>query len=325
MFASILLFAAAAAPPEELVVGARVMIREPKASLKVVDKIVGTATFGQPFQVSVLNGNWVGLSGQGYPFGFVERKAVVGLDQAVDVFSAAVIKEPKDAAAWLARGTARRLRGETDEALKDLDEAVRLAPTADARIARGNLRNDRGETAEALADYEAALKIAPKSPFALNNRGKLRADQGEWAAALADYDAALKELPAFGLALLNRGMARTKQKRFAEAIADYNEAIRLNPLDAAAQNAGAWLLATCPDDKFRNGKRALEMAARACALTSNLNWMYLDTLSAAHAEAGDFAKALTVHAQARDLCPEEDRAELDEHAAKFKQKAALRD
>jgi len=39
-----------------------------------------------------------------------------------------------------------------------------------------------------------------------------------------------------------------------KAIADYNEALRLDPGDAVTYNTRAWLRATCPDAKYREGK-----------------------------------------------------------------------
>ena len=202
---------------------------------------------------------------------------------------------------------------------------LKLAPTADARIARGNLHRERGDAAAALADYDAALKIAPKSPFARNNRGELLADQSNWAGAIAEYDAALKEFPGFGLALVNRGMAKAKRLDYAGAVADYNVALKQNPLDAAAANGGAWLLATCADGRFRDGKRAVDIAKRACQLSSDKDWNALDTLAAAYAEAGDFPAALVALAKARALVPDDMKPALEAHAAKFRAKQPIRE
>jgi hypothetical protein len=57
------------------------------------------------------------------------------------------------------------------------------------------------------------------------------------------------------------------------------------------QNA-AWMMATCPDDFYRNGKSALSTAQKAVQLASGVaSAQTLDVLAAAQAASGDFASA----------------------------------
>ena len=48
---------------------------------------------------------------------------------------------------------------------------------------------------------------------------------------------------------------------YGEALADYATAIDLNPEFAHAYRNGAWLLATCPDSKYRDGENAIRKQA----------------------------------------------------------------
>jgi hypothetical protein len=57
-------------------------------------------------------------------------------------------------------------------------------------------------------------------------------------------------------------------------------------------NTFAWLLATCPEAKYRDGERAVELATRACELGGWKTATHVGTLGAAHAEAGNFDKAI---------------------------------
>ena len=46
----------------------------------------------------------------------------------------------------------------------------------------------------------------------------------------------------------------------------------------------AWLLATCPEDRFRDGRRALALASRAAEIAAVDDKTCLAALAAAHAE-----------------------------------------
>jgi hypothetical protein len=55
----------------------------------------------------------------------------------------------------------------------------------------------------------------------------------------------------------------------------------------------AWLLATYPDPRSRDGAEAVRLAERACTLTKRQIPVILNTLGAAYAEAGDFPRAVS--------------------------------
>ncbi|MBQ2849212.1 MAG: hypothetical protein IJE77_01915, partial [Thermoguttaceae bacterium] len=84
-----------------------------------------------------------------------------------------------------------------------------------------------------------------------------------------------------------------------------------NPADSGVLNNYAWLLATCPDDKLRDGKRALEMAVSACEITFYAEAHILSTLASAHAELGDFEKAREWARKAVELGEKEKHESLD--------------
>jgi tetratricopeptide (TPR) repeat protein len=95
-------------------------------------------------------------------------------------------------------------------------------------------------------------------------------------------------------------MTRQNQGRYVEAEQAYLGAIKAQPTFAQAYNDVAWLLATCPDDKVRDGKRAIVYATTACERTAWKKGGFLDTLAAAHAEAGQFEEAVRYQIRALD-------------------------
>jgi hypothetical protein len=82
-------------------------------------------------------------------------------------------------------------------------------------------------------------------------------------------------------------------------VADYRQACRVAPDRLAAQNELAGALATNPDPSVRDGREALKLAESLVAKSRRVNW--LETLAAAHAEAGNFPQAEAVESEARRI------------------------
>lgn len=80
--------------------------------------------------------------------------------------------------------------------------------------------------------------------------------------------------------------------RPAEAIEDLGRGIALGNRSPQAYNALAWVLATSPRDGLRDGVRAKQLARTACELSEWKEAYIIDTLAAAHAEAGEFGEAV---------------------------------
>lgn len=82
--------------------------------------------------------------------------------------------------------------------------------------------------------------------------------------------------------------------------------LRVYPDESNLLNAQAWVLATCPVDKIRNGEQALESALKSIEGNGASVPARLDTLAAAYAESGDFKKAVETQSKVVDMTDHQD-------------------
>jgi tetratricopeptide (TPR) repeat protein len=149
-------------------------------------------------------------------------------------------------------------------------------------------------------------------PFPANGHGYWRRGvfhlwRDEYDLAISDFNEAAQLEPRFGDIFADRGLAHFQLGNYGAAISDYELALTIQWRHANALNNLSWLLATCPEDQFRNGVRAVKCATRACELVGYDVWYCVGTLAAALAEAGDFDRAAEMAAQSLRLAPEHER------------------
>jgi Flp pilus assembly protein TadD len=144
-----------------------------------------------------------------------------------------------------------------------------------------------------LAKPDETVRRNPGSAEAYANRASAWFDRSEFGRAARDLDEAIRLDPTNSGYYDSRGFAyHMDNRQEGKALADYAEALRLDPNNHHAMNNRAYLLATTKDDRFRDGKKALEDATRACKMTDWRRPGYLDTLAVAYAEVGDFEQAI---------------------------------
>lgn len=243
------------------------------------------------------------------------------LDPAIADFDEAIRLDPKMSLAYNNRGAAWFSQGDYDQAIADYSEAIQLDPQEKlAYYNRGNAWLEKGDNDKAIESYNETLKLDPKMSQAYCNRGIAWHNLGNYDREIEDYNEAIRLEPKLGFAYVNRGYAWCNKREYQQAIDDFNTNVRLNPNIADGYNDLAWLLATCPSSKHRDGKLAVQHATKACELSSWKNDSYIDTLSAAHAAAGDFQKANQYLDQAIKLSPDTDPDTREAMRAAFKQK-----
>ena len=98
--------------------------------------------------------------------------------------------------------------------------------------------------------------------------------------------------PQLAAAYATRGELYSAMGAHQAAVEDLDRALGSGSRDAEVYNTLAWLLATSTQDGLRNAQRAKELALTACELTRYQEPNFVDTLAAAHAEAGEFDDAI---------------------------------
>jgi tetratricopeptide (TPR) repeat protein len=219
--------------------------------------------------------------------------AIKEYDKAIEDYSAAIRIDPNYSRPFNNRGVVWRDQKDYDKAIEDFNAAIRIDPKYGfAHNNRGYVWSLKKNYEKAFFDYNIAIQLDPTNALAFNNRGMAWRDKKDYDEALDDFDEAIKFDPKYAIAFYNRGYVWSLKKDYGNAIKDYSEAIRLDPKYALAFNNRAWIQATCPDEKFLSGEKALEDARKACALSEWKTMSYLGTLAAASARNGQFEEAV---------------------------------
>jgi len=212
-------------------------------------------------------------------------------EEAIMAFSKAIEMNPKHADAYANRGGIWYYKEQYEKAIADYTKALAINPqSAEYYNNRGAAWFQLGAFSRAIEDFSSTLNIDRTYVNAYVNRGVALFQMGDHDKAIRDYNDALEIFPDNEVAYTNRGNAWFRKGHYDRAVSDYSKALYLNPRDADAYNQMARLLAVCPDETYRDGFRAVELAKKAVDLNPGPHT--LDTLAAAYAEAGQFSDAL---------------------------------
>ena len=176
--------------------------------------------------------------------GFVVPVAWLGLAQArggalpLERDRLIVAAVPRSAEARNNLGGQLVVRGDIDEAIDELQEALRLDPRhAGAHSNLGVALARRGRLTEAIDHYHEALRLDPQQMQVYSNLGNALLQQGKVGEAISQFDVGLSIDPGDPQARTNRAGALMREGRVDEAIADLEQVLRLEPdFDPARRN-----------------------------------------------------------------------------------------
>jgi tetratricopeptide (TPR) repeat protein len=247
---------------------------------------------------------------------------------AIPYYQAALQLRPDYSTAHYDLGNALKATGRLDDAISEYREALRLKPDfAQAHNNLGNALQAQGNLAGAATELQAGLALVPDDPIASFNLGNVLQMEGQFAPAIARYQDAIRLKPSLAQAQRNMALAMLssgdtagataafnqyldlrrqdlsaymdvaaqlyEHRCYAETGAVYQQAVAIWPHSAPVLNATAWLLATCPDPKVRDGTMAVQLATTVNQMTGGKVPAAMRTLAAAYAEAGRFPDAIS--------------------------------
>ncbi len=174
--------------------------------------------------------------------------------------------------------------------------------------------------------YVRELEFDPDDSWTRFILGAVYYDRGKYAQVPKLMEAALADVPFLMLhgAAAIIGSSLEEQGRYDEVDRWYARQIQETPDELNT----LWLLArfrsTCPDDKYRDGAKALALAERACQLNAKQRWEPHWSQATALAETGQFDQALAALDQALTLVPAKHRETLTSLRTQFAEKKPSR-
>lgn len=176
----------------------------------------------------------------------------------IDAQSAVIVKEPENVLHYYARAIDFYLVQDFDNALSDLDEAIRRDSTfmpayfsralihykqleymkrdknyeVEVKMPDGDMQVHAYDYNRIKEDLDEVIRLAPDFVHAYYNRGNILTAMKDYRAALADYSKAIEIDPRFGDAYFNRGLTNIFLGNNAQGIRDLSKAGELGIFSA---------------------------------------------------------------------------------------------
>jgi tetratricopeptide (TPR) repeat protein len=194
-----------------------------------------------------------------------------------------------------------------DKGLRDAQLACQLSPsTPNEKLALWLCYYSLGKYYIARHIAQKAIELHPKFYASYQAYSAVKLVEGNLKDALAAAQKAVvlaqasgdypMIIPHLANVYLEMGQFAKAREYFDRALADD---IPNNPFALAGE---AYLLSACPDKQFRDGRKALALAERASRCFHDKHPRYVMLRAMAHAECGEFGKAVELAKLALKLC-----------------------
>jgi tetratricopeptide (TPR) repeat protein len=214
-----------------------------------------------------------------YAFRALARRYSGAYSDAIADYDRLIQIDPEKKADHLAgRGVIYNQQRKYNEAIFDFTQAIKLGTKLDwiendlkmSYFWRGKRAFESDKPEMAIADFDEVLWRNPRETNTYDWRGRAYHRIGNYDLAIADFNTYLEsrsKLTGADWGYFFRAHAYDKLGIYKPAIDDLEELIRLDPKLPHGYRMLARVLAACPKDEFRDGKRALELATKANTLT----------------------------------------------------------
>ncbi len=223
-------------------------------------------------------------------------------DRAIEAFEPLLERSPESyvivaqlAAAYAGAGMLECAQGVVHEAL-----AMRPDSTGPLLLL-ARLYEARGGAGRAVEACRRVLEIDPEHEEARDLLPALQQADERQQQRLAKLRERFRSEPEAVDTCLSLTAALLGAEQTAEALGVLRAGIARNPEEARLAIELAWHLATSRDERLRDGAEAVRLARRACRGDSEREPEFLNTLSAALAEAGKFEEAAETARRASEL------------------------
>jgi tetratricopeptide (TPR) repeat protein len=206
-------------------------------------------------------------------------------------------------------GTALFLMGDEREGLAQFEEAVRVSPDyAQAHYSLGLLLEESGRLEDAIQRFSLAVRYEPSYVEARLRLARALRRVGRPAEALSEYAQIIETDPRTTEATFGYAVALAGLGRYQEARDRLAEGMEFNPDQPMFALALARLLAAAPDERARDGQRAVMLVQEL--LAQERSFELGEVMAMALAEVGQYAEAVSWQREIMSMAEEAGRDDI---------------